>query len=523
MRRSPRQKSVMVHDFSRIPTTDIRRSKFDRSFAHKTTLDSGFIVPIFCDEIVPGDTMNVRTTAICRMATPIFPIMDNLFLDIHFFFVPNRLVWDNWQKFMGEKDDPADSTEYTVPQTTEITYDTNQLGDYFGLPIGVPLVTNALPFRAYQLIYNEWYRDQNIIGKFDVPTDDGPTPGLNTRRRRGKRHDYFTSCLPWPQKGPGVDLPLGQRAEIFVDENFAVSGDPVNYTSTDGIRWNQQVTTTAVDWANSTNPTTDPSDIYADLSNATAATINDLRQAFAIQRMQERDARGGTRYTEILRSHFGVISPDARLQRPEFLGGGTISVNMTQVPQTSQTDPAGSDASPQGNLAAYGMGISDGIGFTKSFVEHGYVLGLVSVRADLTYQKGVERHWSRETKYDYLWPSLASIGEQAVLNKEIYVDGTDADNDVFGYQERYAEYRYKPSIISGLFRSDADASLDAWHLSQDFSERPALNAAFINEVPPVDRVIAVPDEPQFLLDTYFNYICARPLPVNGVPGYMDHF
>ena len=549
------------HVFSQVPKANIPRSKFPCDHEVKTTFDSGYLVPILVFEVLPADSVNCRVSLFSRLATLISPIMDNLFMDTFFFFVPERLVFGHFQNMLGEQDNPDDSTDYLFPtiKAPKVTgFEVGSLADYFGIPTGVPeLEVRAEPFRAYNLIFNTWFRDENLQDSVPFTKDDsGDTYEDYELLRRCKAHGYYTSCLPWPQKGPGVDLPLGGTAPISIGDDtlgYALKGSlnldypfvrfyEGNYSYDHALMVSCAANNSEGTVIHSGSPTTE-TDIYdvsmlgtsdnsqfntvsnginlvADLSQAGAVTINAMREAFQVQRWYEALARGGSRYTEVLLNFFGVQSPDARLQRPEYLGGGSSIIQVNVVPQTSASD----NVTPQANLSAYAVGVNHkGDGFTKSFVEHGWIIGLVNVRAKLTFQQGLNRMWSRSTKFDLYWPQFAHLGEQAVLMKEIFAQGTDDDNDVWGYQERYAEYRYYPSLITGKFRSSYAQSLDSWHLGLYFEEAPALNDEFIQDNPPVDRVIAVQDEPQVLLDAFFKMDCVRPMPLYSVPGLIDHF
>lgn len=546
---------VRGHRFSDAPAMYMKRTKFDRSHVYKTTFNSGKLIPVFVDEVLPGDTTRLSVNYFARLATPIKPIMDNIYLDWFFFFVPNRLVWEHWQNFCFEQEDPDDSTDYVIPTITASGNSENayigSLWDYFGLPVntsGNLSGISALPFRGVYLIWNEWFRDENLqksvkIQKGDTndvlssyKSSEQPSwvfssgtdivPGFACPPR-GKRHDYFTSALPWTQKGPGVQVPLTGNAFVYDAQGVSIPNMPfavkeinvagrIMTRETDG-NWPHEV----YEYNQSNQSLVAANKFsYADLESISGATINSLRTAFQMQKFYERLARGGSRYTEVLRSFFGVVSPDARLQRPEFLGSFTKMVNVNPIAQTSATDTT----SPQGNLSAYGVTAAKFHGFTKSFVEHGYVFGFVCARADLTYQQGINKMWLRSTVYDFYWPTFAHLGEQAIQLREIYAQGSEDDTTVFGYQERYAEYRYKPSQITGKFRSSVvNGSLDKWHLSQFFKNAPTLNEEFIIENPPIKRIIAVQDEPEFLLDVGFRYTTVRPMPMFGTPGLGDHF
>lgn len=574
---------VKAHNFSNAPQVYQKRSRFDRSFVRKMTFDEGKLVPFFVDEVLPGDTVSLTVRDFCRLSTPVAPFMDNLYLDKFFFFVPNRLVWEHWQNFCFEQEDPDDSTDFVVPtcQLAGGTAGENGIGtlwDYFALPTGLTkaLNVNALPFRMYYLIWNEWFRDENL--QKSVKIDKSDTNAVFKQDRvsdqpswifssgetyvngfalapRGKRFDYFTSALPFQQKGPGVSIGLAGTASIvdptpgagyllhstgtelaavtaYGGESSSSGGRRIA-SGTNSISFNRYGSTSDYSgiggFAGNTNSNVTMTaqaastylgnDSYVDLNTSSIFTISSLRTAFQMQKFYERLARGGSRYTEVLTSFFGVVSPDSRLQRPEYLGGSSKMMNINPVAQTSSTG----EVTPQGNLAAYGVSASKYHAFTKSFVEHGYIIGLLEVRADLTYQQGINKMWLRSTVYDWFWPTFAHLSEQAILNAEIYAQGTEDDKGVFGYQERYAEYRYHPSEICGHFRSTYTKPLDVWHLSQKFDSLPTLSDQFIQDKPPVDRVVAVKNYPHFLIDIGFKYHTTRAMPMYGIPGLVDHF
>ena len=512
------------HSFERMPKVNLQRSAFDRSHSVKTAFDSGYLVPIYADEVLPGDTFSLKLSAVARLSTPIVPFMDNLQCDFIFTFVPLRLLWTNFKKMMGEQASPGDSVSYICPISTVNTgtgYAIGSLQDYLGLPTGIDDYShNVFHTRAYNLFWNEWARDENLQNPVTVDLGDGPDTTTNyVLKKRGKRFDYFTSCLPWPQKATAVSLPIGTSAPVLTNNTsptWQSIGGGENRHTIFGVGADILHSGAAIG-GGATVGYFENSGLYADLSTATAATINQLRQAFLLQALYEKDARGGTRYTSLIKSHFGVESSDARLQRPEILATGRSMINLHAVAQTSPT----SGANAQGALSAFGTMNSQGIGFTKSFEEHGVILGMACVTADLSYQQGLERMYSRSTKTDFFWPSLEGLGEQAVLNKEIYLQGAAGgadDANTFGYQERYSEYKYKPSKITGILRSTAASTMHIWHLAQKFTALPTLGDTFITESPPVDRVVAVNTEPQIIMDAYFKLNCVRPMATYAVPG-----
>jgi len=525
-----------AHSFAKVPDVKMARSQFDRSHTRKDTFNFDLLTPCFVDEILPGDTINLQVATFMRLATQKVPIMDNMMVDFFFFFVPNRLVWDNWEKFQGAQENPNDSIDYTIPVMNNVNSNLyGSIWDKFGLPCmnagGDPNLIlqniNALPFRAHNLIWNTWFRDENLQNSKTVLKTNGPDPIANyALYPRGKRFDYFTSMQRAPQKGAAVTIPLGNTAPVLLDMTKVptpgVIRNAASYSPQTGTQ-NLQNNAGTFYGAGIGNMVYDPQNtLYTDLSAASAATINVLRQAFQVQSILELDARGGTRYVEILQSHWNVTSPDFRLQRPEYLGGGSVKINAHPVAQTAPT--AGTDA--QAQLAAFATASSDGssIGFNHSFVEHGYVIGYMCARADISYQQGLNRMWSRRTRFDFAEPKLQELGEQAVLNKELFYSVGDGLNDVaVGYAERYAEYRTKPSEIRGEFNSGFAQSLDYWHMAEEFATRPALNAAFIEQKTPIERAIAVTDAPDLLADLWFKQKHSRALMTYSTPLSLGRF
>lgn len=511
----------MIHRFSNVPEANIQRSRIDRSFTYKTTCSEGFLIPFYNDIMYPGDTFIGRATIFGRMATPVFPIMDNLYVDTFYFGVPWRLVWDKFQEFMGEINRSGEITTYEIPHRTVSTaYKPNSLEDYFGLPTKVVGYSHSiLPLRAYALIYNDWFRSDYLQDPVGIEFGDYNEDSTNNYddkyvlMRRGKRFDYYTSCLPFPQAGPGVEISISGNAPIMAQYTEAPSGTKVtSYTARDGA---SDTVFNAITFgkAGVYSPLTGEG-VYADLSDLSSVTINTLREAFAMQHFLERLAIGGNRYTEIVYSMFGVKSPDARLQRPEFLGHGQARININPVEQTAQS----SETSPQGNLAAYAVFRNEHHAFSYSATEHMIILGLLSIRSDLTYQQPLWKQWSYKSREELYWPQFSHLGEQAVYTREIDCRGAESDSTVFGYQERYGECRYYPSLITGLFKSNSDSGLDRWHLSQDFETAPVLNSDFIVDKPPVSRIVAVPSEPHFYIDIYMDLQCIRPMPIYSTPG-----
>jgi hypothetical protein len=545
------------YNFAQNPQVGVSRSRFQRNSDNKTTFNTGELIPIYLDEVLPGDTHEIDMACVMRMATPIFPVMDNAFCDFYFFFVPNRLLWEHWKEFMGENKETAwtPKTEYSIPQVTAPAegWAEGTLADYLGLPTKVKNISvSALPGRAYGLIYNEWFRNQNVTQPTLVEVTDATTTGKNDGSatndsaitlakplKAAKVFDYYTGALPEPQKGEPITLPLSGNApiEAYLDKDMTKEAGWLKDKSTGNVSYpwgwgsNQKamlrqnglmdgVVTDGYLFSNQYGTeTSEVAYIGANLSKINATTINQLRQAFQIQKLLEKDARGGTRYREVLREHFGVISPDSRMQIPEYLGGYRLPINVSQVIQTSSTD----STSPQGNTAALSVTTMNKPMFTKSFTEHGFIMGLAVVRTDQTYQQGIERMWSRTGRYDYYWPVLANIGEQAILNKEIYAQGNAKDDEAFGYQEAWADYRYKPSKVTGLFRSNAQQSLDAWHYAQDYNALPTLSTAWMEQgEAEMKRTLAVQSQPDFIADFYFMNKTTRCMPVYSIPGLIDH-
>lgn len=523
--------SARQNHFAMVPRGDVPRSKHTTTHSHKTTFNAGLLIPFYIDEMLPGDTFQGEVTLFARLQTLLFPLMDNLEMETFFFFTPNRICWTNWEKFMGAQDNPADSIAFTIPQLVSPAggFATPSIYDYFGLPgvgqilAGNTISVSAIPFRAYNRIFNDWFKDEDLDNNLTERTgDSGDVVGDYAIQTRRKKHDYFTSCRPWALKGGvSVPFPLGTSAPVIPSTSHAVPtfwnvapGSAAGQLQRAAAGAGTAVNISGVGNAGS-NLGWDQPNLIADLNAATGTSVNALRTAMATQQLLEKDARGGTRYTEFLRNHFGVNPEDSRLQRPEYVGGGRTLIETQAMPQTSV-----SGATPLGALAG-AAAVTDKHRFSYSATEHGYIIGIVNVRADITYQQGIARLWSRSTRYDFYLPVFANLGEQAVLNKELYADGSANDALVFGYQERWAEYRYYPSYLSGLFRSRTAGTIDPWHLAQNFTSLPALNTSFISESVPLSRAYSAgagTNNMQILLDTFFKVSRTRPIPIYSVPG-----
>jgi hypothetical protein len=541
--------------YSQVPHANVPRARFKRDYSLLTTMNEGDLVPIYCDEVLPADTAKIDLNALMRMSTPLFPVMDNCYCDFYFFFVPSRLLWEHFENLMGQNDSTfwAEPVEYTTPKTTAPSggWNVGTLADYFGIPTGIAnLQVNSLPFRAYAKIWNEWFRDENLQQPVTMSKTDATTTGSNTGTNLTdaeagglplkvcKYKDYFTSCLPNPQKGNAVTLPMTGNApiEAYLDTDMTKEAGWLKQKSNGHVSypwaWDESEKATLMqngsmegvilndDYLFSDqygNETSDKAYIGANLSKIQATTINELRQAIAVQHILERDARTGTRYKEYLQGAWGVTSPDARLDRSEYIGGYRLPININQVIQTSATDTT----SPQGNTAAFSMTTMSRNMATYSATEHGFIIGLAAVRVDHSYQQGLPRMWTRSTRFSYYDPMLANLGEQAVLNQEIYAQGNAQDEEVFGYQEAWADYRYHINMITGEMRSTYSKTLDAWHYADKYDKLPKLSSDWIKEgTENIDRTIAVQSEKsrQFICNFYFDQTWTRAMPIYSLPG-----